>query len=151
MSIFDWFKKPRKTDHGWSLASPDQFIEAWKRTFGNYEKSWVLFRHGTCVILADAGADADLKDLAIVLMQEYGPVYPASPAGDFGTLSSPDYAGWAVSGHHKDILTYVAPSEVPRGHDTDLEIGIYGRMKRDSDAKGLEVIYIEDRRNQSNG
>ena len=145
MSIFSWFKKRKISPDSWPLASEEKFVEAWKHLVVGDEKSWVLFKHGTCVILTDP--ERELDKHAIRLIQQYGPVHPGGPAGDFGTMSVTDYQGWAVTGQHQDILTYVSPDEVPKDHDTDFEVGFYGRIKRDKDAKELAIIHIEDRRN----
>jgi len=52
--------------------------------------------------------------------------------------------GWVVTGHHSDVLTYVAPDEV--SEPTDLTIGLTGRANRDRDGRELQVIHIENKR-----
>lgn len=117
-------------------------IPMWRRLIVGKEKSWVVFAHGTCVVVANgAGQPADC---AIQVMKEYGPVYAACPAADFTTLKLSDDSGWLVGFHHPDILTYVTESEAHQ--QTDLQIGLLGRTKRDLDAKELQVIHIEDTR-----
>jgi hypothetical protein len=136
-------RSPQSPD-AWPLATPERFIEACKSVIVGDEKSWVLFRNGTFVLLRKP--ETDLANQAIDLMRQFGPVHAGSPAGDFTTTSLTDDPGWVVASHHNDILTYVSPDEVPGGKATDIEIGLYGRNKRDLDAAGLEVIHIEDRR-----
>jgi hypothetical protein len=59
-------------------------------------------------------------------------------------------AGWVVTSHHNDILTFVGPSEVdPSEIDPDAEevaVGLHGRSKRGRDAEQLRVLYVEDNR-----
>ncbi|MEM7408333.1 MAG: hypothetical protein AAF458_23795 [Pseudomonadota bacterium] len=107
------------------------------------EKSWVLFQHGTCVIVMEP--DPDLESQAVELLKVWGPAQPGASAGDFSTIDLGDDAGWVVTSHHKDIFTYVAPDEA--GADpTELSVGMYGRFKRGEDAASLTVVHVEDKR-----
>lgn len=47
-------------------------IEKWRSIIVGDEKSWVLFAHGTCVILMQPGDD--LAGQATELLREHGPV-----------------------------------------------------------------------------
>ena len=147
MDLFDWFRrrkqKPDTTPLG--APTPTQFAEAWRRIVIGDKKSWVLFRHGTCVILMKP--EQDLRAQAIELMREWGPVHAGSPAGDFSVVTLTEYPGWVVTGHHNDILTYVAPEEMEADKRSNLAIGLFGRSKRDRDASALQVIHVEDKRN----
>lgn len=127
-----------------SAASPSQLIGAWRRILSGEPKSWVLFRQGTSVLLKQP--EADLRAQAIELMREWGPVDPGSPAGDFSILRLSDGPGWIVTCHHPDILTFVAPEEIPAERRENLTIGLLGRRKRDQDSSALEVIHVEDQR-----
>ena len=95
--------------------------------------------------------ESDLSDQAIELMREWGPLHAGSPAGDFSTVTLTEHPGWVVRSHHDDILTYVAPEEVPTAKETDIAIGLFGRHKRDQDATDLDVIHVEDRSKMSSG
>lgn len=119
-------------------------IEVWRSIIVGDEKSWVLFKNGTCVILMEP--EADLSAQALALMKEWGPVHAGSSAGDFGTVDLTNAPGWVVTSHHNDILTYVAPDEIGEPGPTDLVVGLLGREKRDQDARELEIIHVEDRR-----
>jgi len=101
-----------------------------------------LFAHGTCVVLVDPAED--LAGQAVGILCEYGPVYPASPAGDFAMIDLTAAPGWVVTGHHPDVLTYVAPDEVSQV--SDLVVGLTGRAKRDRDGRELTVVHVEDNR-----
>ncbi|MFI0479558.1 hypothetical protein [Actinomadura sp. 9N215] len=120
-----------------------ELVQVWRDVIQGDEKSWVLFEHGTCVILM-APAE-DLAAQAVELLREYGPVHAGSPAGDFGTIDLDAAPGWAVYGHHDDVLTYVAPEEVEDGAE-DLAVGLFGRSKRDLDGHELNVVHVEDKR-----
>jgi hypothetical protein len=116
--------------------------EIWRRIIIGDHKSWVLFAHGTCVVLTEPAED--LAAQAVALLREYGPVRAGSPAGDFNVTTLKAAPGWVVTGHHPDVLTYVAPGEVTEAND--LTVGLTGRGKRDRDGHDLHVVHVEDRR-----
>jgi hypothetical protein len=120
-------------------------VEAWKWIIVGEGKSWVLFANGTCVILMEPAAD--LGQQATALLKEWGPVHPGSPAADFSVIELANYPGWVVMGHHRDILTYVAPDEFNEPEPAEVMVGLIGRSKRDQDAAELKILYIEDKRN----
>jgi hypothetical protein len=126
-----------------AVADADGLIATWRQTIVGDRKSWVLFAHGTCVVLSNP-AD-DLVAQAVGILREYGPVHVGSPAGDFGTIDLSAVPGWAVYCHHPDVLTYVAPDEVA-SPVTDIMIGLTGRAKRDRDGRELTVVHVEDKR-----
>jgi hypothetical protein len=119
-------------------------VDVWRRIITDVRKSWVLLENGTCVILAEPGDD--LAAQAVTLMKEWGPVHPGGPAGAFGVIELPDDLGWAVTGHHDDILTLIGTDGVPPGDVNDLVVGLLGRSKRDRDSGELRIIHVEDRR-----
>ncbi len=123
--------------------SGTDLIATWRGALGDLGKSWVLFEHGTCVILMEP-AD-DLAAQAMELLRDWGPVHAGASFGDFGVIELPA-GGWAVTGHHPDILTHVGPAEVGPDETSDLSVGLLGRSKRDQDAEDLRVIHVEDRR-----
>ncbi len=120
-----------------------ELVSIWRRIILGSDKSWVLFENGTCVIFLDN--DSDLKSEAIEIMKEFGPVHAGSSAGDFSTIDLTDAPGWAVTGHHPDVLNYVSPSDVSED-PSDLEVGMLGRSNRDADAAALRIIHVEDKR-----
>ncbi|HEY1015521.1 MAG TPA: hypothetical protein VGE07_22625 [Herpetosiphonaceae bacterium] len=115
-----------------------------KAVINGPEKSWVLFGHGTCVILMEP--EADLAAQAVALLREWGPVAAGTPAGDFNVIDLAADPGWAVTSHHPDILTYVPPDEFESGQPAEVVIGLLGRSRRAQDAEELRVIHVEDRR-----
>ncbi|MDT0466431.1 hypothetical protein [Streptomyces gibsoniae] len=120
-------------------------VGVWKRLLTDPRKSWVLFEHGTCVVLTTP--DGDLSEQATKILGEFGPVHAGSSAGDFGVINVKDADGWVVTGHHQDVLTYVGPDE-PSGQE-DFAVGLCGRSKRHQDATELRVVHVEDKRGSS--
>ncbi|MEU1600724.1 hypothetical protein ABZ468_50355 [Streptomyces sp. NPDC005708] len=116
-------------------------VDAWKRLLTDPRKSWVLFEHGTCVVLTSP--DGDLAEQATKILGEFGPVHAGSPAGDFGVINVKGADGWVVTGHHQDVLTYVGPDE-PSGQE-DFAVGLCGRSKRHQDGTELRVVHVEDK------
>lgn len=105
-------------------------------------QDWVLFENGTYIIFDDISTVEDIKEEAIKLMKEFGPVHAGGPAGDFNIIHLNQTEGWLVSGHGYGMYTYVHPSELDSESPNDLEIGLYGRSKRDSDGQNPEIIHI---------
>ncbi len=118
----------------------ETLIGAWRRLLSGSGKSWVLFEHGTCVVLEEG--DGDLADRATGILREYGPVSVGGPAGDFRVLELKGDEGWLVTGHHPDVVTYVASDEPEE--PSHLAVGIHGRSKRDRDGTELHVVHVED-------
>ncbi|MFX0090993.1 MAG: hypothetical protein ACFFBD_04455, partial [Candidatus Hodarchaeota archaeon] len=56
-------------------------INTWRTIILGAQKSWVMFEHGTCVILMEP--QEDLQAQAKELLKEWGPVVPGTPLGDF--------------------------------------------------------------------
>jgi hypothetical protein len=121
-------------------------VELWRRIVLGEEKSWVLFEHGTCVILMQS--EQDLAAQATEILRQWGPVAAGTPAGDFDVITLSEFPGWVVTGHHPDVLNYVGPEEAASHSRTPLDVvvGIAGRSKRDRDGRELRVRHIEDRR-----
>ncbi|GAA1458186.1 hypothetical protein GCM10009603_11150 [Nocardiopsis exhalans] len=117
-------------------------VDAWRRLLINPHATWVLFEHGTCVVLTEPGED--LRAQAVELLREYGPVRAGTPAGDYGVVHPDTTEGWVVTGHHPDILTYVPPGAV--AEESDFAIGAQGRSQRHRDGTELRVVYAQDGR-----
>lgn len=117
-------------------------IDVWQRLLADPRKSWVLFEHGTCVVLT--APDGELAEQATGILKQFGPVRAGSSAGDFGVIHPKDVEGWVVTGHHHDVLTYVGPDE-PRD-ESEIAVGMLGRSKRHRDGTELGVLHVEDRR-----
>src|SRR5262245_66547589 len=111
---------------------------------GGIGGAWVLFENGTCVTLADPGADPAAQ--ATTFLREFGPTGIHSAAADWaGTVATPDGSGWVVASRHADINTFVGRGEVARG-TPDEAVGWLGRSKRAQDTEQLRVLHVEDNR-----
>jgi hypothetical protein len=104
-------------------------------------KTWVLFSNGTYVIIEDSTV-ADIRQKAIDIMKEYGPVNAGTPAGDMSITKLKHSDGWVVGGHYYGMYTYVNALEIQKDKPTDLDIGVFGRNKRSKDGKELKVIHV---------
>lgn len=105
-------------------------------------KDWVLFKNGTYIVFDKADTITNIQHEAIKQMKEYGPVFAGGPAGDFDVIHLNKTEGWIVSGHGYGMYTYVNPSELESKNPPDIEIGLYGRSKRDKDGKNPEIIHV---------
>lgn len=134
--------KPKKTS---------SLIATWRAVTEEHE-SWVMFEHGTCLILREPRED--LQAQAREIMTKWGPVVPGTPAGDFTVHKLKNYPGWLVFYHHPDMANYVGPDELEEEEANDpigleLVIGCIGRNKRHEDAISLNIVHVEDKRSQS--
>lgn len=119
-----------------------ELIENVKLAINPKFQDWVLFKNGTYIIFDNVDTIKNVKEEAIKMMKEFGPVYAGGPAGDFGTTHLTKTDGWVISGHGYGMYTYVNPSEIENNSPTDIEVGLFGRAKRDLDGKNPEIIYI---------
>ncbi|KAL2823285.1 hypothetical protein BDW59DRAFT_148931 [Aspergillus cavernicola] len=119
-------------------------IAIWREILQDGKKSWVLFEHGTCVILMEP-AD-DLAEQATQILSTWGPVHAGSSAGDFNTIELDNpLSGWVVTGHHQDVLNYVFPENV-KSEPSSLVVGLLGRGNRERDADSRKIVHVEDNR-----
>ncbi|WP_461037007.1 hypothetical protein [Streptomyces mayteni] len=126
-------------------VNTEMLVDVWRRLLAAPHKSWVLFENGTCVVLTEPAPEEDLAEQATRIIREFGPVHAGSSAGDFGVITPDHVEGWVVTGHHHDVLTYVAPDEVG-GDASEVVIGLAGRGKRDDDGAEPRVVHVEDAR-----
>jgi hypothetical protein len=105
-------------------------------------QDWVLFKNGTYIVFDNADTIPNLESEAIKSMKEFGPVYIGGSAGDFGVTHLNQTEGWVVSGHGYGMYTYVNPNELKSEKPNDVEIGLFGRNKRDLDGKEPIIIHI---------
>ncbi len=102
-------------------------------------KNWVVFEHGTCVIIYHS--KGNLENEAKEVLQKYGTSTPGTPSADFRVTKLEGLPGWIVSGDQPGILNYVSGDE---GEDKeDWEIGLIGRDKKEQDLKKLKIIHIQ--------
>jgi hypothetical protein len=118
----------------------ERFVEMWRLLVAGTNKPWVVFEHGTCVLIGEPGQD--LRKAAIDLLAQWGPVVVGTPAGDFSVFPLKDGTGWAVTSHHPCIATCVDSSEVSAEETDAMTVGISGRAKRDRDASELTIVHV---------
>lgn len=126
------------------MTHANEAAATWRRIIIGEQKSWVLFAHGTCVILMSP--EGDLAAQAREILRDYGPVHAGSPAADFSVIDLDPLPGWIVTGHHPDVLTYVEDDDAIEA--SELVIGLTGRSQRDLDGRELTVVHVEDKRTQ---
>lgn len=124
----------------------EELAAIWRDILQNDKKSWVLFEHGTCVILMEPAGDPAAQ--ATEFLSKWGPVHVATPSADFQCmeLDGEPVSGWIVAGQHPDVLNYILPEDAERAGSGDLQVGLLGRSNRDADGNGLKVIHVDDNR-----
>ena len=117
----------------------EELIRSWREILNGWPHPWVVFQQGTCVVLNAPSADPEAE--ALEILRIHGPVQPGTAHGDFGVGDPQRGSGKIVSSHHDSLLTFVAPSEID--DESDIAIGIYGRLKRAEDAENPVVVHVE--------
>ena len=120
--------------------------EIWEPLIFDKNKTWVVFEHGTCVVVMQHKIDTTTD--AIEIMKKYGSVYAGSPAGDFRVVKSVDLDGWIVLYNHPDILNFVSPDELKLPDQIDentVAIGFSCINKRRLDAESLKILFIHEK------
>lgn len=119
-----------------------ELVDIWRRIIVGDEKSWVLFRHGTCVVVTRHVKD--VADRAGLLLAEWGAVGTTNPTADYRAVKLTKDPGWVVACRHPDILTYIGPRDLPAEQLSEESIGLLGRGRRYADAAELQVIHVEE-------
>jgi hypothetical protein len=113
-------------------------IHVWRALLVDSYTTWVLFRHGTCVLL-DQPAD-DPAAWAAEHLARYGRVQPGTDTADFNVVPAP--GGRLVTCYRPEILVYIGDDEVPPDQD-DLLAGLLGRKRRHDDAAAPRTTHAE--------
>ena len=121
----------------------DKLIEHVTKAINPKYKTWVLFSHGTYIIIEDSTI-TDKKKYALEQIQEFGPVLAGGPAGDITTQKLNLDEGWSVGGHGYGMYTYVNPSELDIENPKDIDVGLFGRDKRDMDSKAQVIVHVSE-------
>lgn len=112
----------------------------WRQLLPDPALSWVLFRHGSCVVLQGVPDDAAAQ--AIAILRAAGPVLPGTASADFDVHPLDGLPGWVVTCHHPAILVHVRPAQVGGDGAALLDVGLVGRDLRDQDAQQPEVVAV---------
>jgi len=119
-----------------------QLIDIWRKIIVGDNKNWVLFRHGTCVVITRPVKD--VADQAGLILAEWGPVGNSNPVADYRTVKLTRDPGWVVACRHPDILSYVGPLDPVGENPSEETIGLLGRGRRYADAAELQIIHVEE-------
>lgn len=122
------------------MSLAPEATELWRQLLPDPALSWVLFRHGSCVLLHGAPADAVAQATALLLAE--GPVVAGTASADFDVHPLEGLPGWMVSCHHPAILVHVRPEQVGGEQAALLDVGLVGRDLRDQDAEQPEVVAV---------
>lgn len=125
---------------------PHALVALLERTIDPTQFGWVLFEHGTFVIREHHITTARLEEDAIVLMRAFGPVEQGTPSADLTVGDREGTEGWFVTGHGPGMYTYVGPTELGEGKQSEMMIGLIGRGKRAQDGRACRVLHVSPRR-----
>jgi hypothetical protein len=126
-----------------------ELVAVWRAMLAGVGGAWVLFENGTCVTLAEPGADPAARATAI--LRQFGPTGIRSALTDWlGTVEIPDGSGWVVASRHADINTFVGRAEATPGPRL-WSVGRLGRSKRTRDIEHPRVVHVEDNRRAGPG
>lgn len=114
-------------------------VQAWREA-GDAGAPWVVFEHGTRVIVAAGGGDPAAQ--AIALLEQYGAVQFGTDSADFNVLTPEHGRGWIVTSYRPEIATYVSREEAEPYTD-EITVGLMGRSKRGRDAESRRVVHVE--------
>ncbi len=112
-------------------------IQFWRALLADSYATWVLFRHGTCVILDPPGDDPAGR--AAAFLRDNGPVVTGTNAADFDVVPAP--GGRLITCYRSEILVYVSHADAPPEQD-DLVVGLIGRKRRHEDAQAPRPIHV---------
>ena len=133
-----------------------ELLAIWTDILEGSEHPWVIFQFGTCVILRNP--QDDLEQQAIDMMGQWAIPVAGTPSNKYSLsfLTSQGIPGCIIGFHHPDIMTYVAPAEAPgcsRNYDdyegVRINVGSFGKKKRQWDCETLKIIHVEDKRPKS--
>ena len=104
----------------------------------DHAEAWVLFEHGTVVML-EPGPDPVSR--AIIKLENDAERRAGSAAGDPAVMRLDD-AGWIVASKDPDIFTVVPRASVGPSA-SDVVIGAAGRMAHEGDMHGGQPLHVE--------
>lgn len=135
-------QSPQNNEKEVDTLSKEALLKHVKLAINPRFQDWVLFQNGTYIIFDSIDIDTDMEAEAVALMKQYGPVYAGGEAGDFAVTYLNQTEGWIVSGHGYGMYTYVNPNELSSISPSEVEIGLFGRSKRDDDGQQPVVLHV---------
>src|SRR5688572_17686213 len=100
-----------------------------------FDCTWVLFAHGSAVVLPTASDDA--RQAARKILRESTDAFSIGSVIALSVLP-----GWVVTAPHPDVLTYVSPDDVGQGA-ADVTVAYYGSAALGADARELRILSVE--------
>lgn len=122
------------------VSLPDRHVPTLRRLLGG-DRPWVLFEHGTVVVVPDGSGASEVADRARLALRNDAEQRAGSAAGDPAVQRLAD-SGWVVASHDPNVFTFVPDHTVGDGA-TDVVVGLAGRTAHDADAHGGRVVHIE--------
>jgi len=128
-----------------SIVPPnvEHIVEIWRRVLGDSVRCWVVFKYGTVVTSHDEVHSPE--EYARNIIEEWGPVAPGTPLGDFNVEGNDSVPGWIVTYYHEAIMNYVEPEDIEEGKAFHMLVGLIGRSKRHADFEEQEIVHVECR------
>lgn len=123
----------------------EELIEHVKKAINPSFQNWILFKNGTYIIIEDTSDEKEIEKKGLEIMKQYGPVSGGGPPGDFSIITLSQTEGWVVSSHGPGMYTYVHPAELGKEDPKDIEVGLFGRGKRDMDGENPEIVGISSK------
>ena len=109
-------------------------FQIWSRVI-TFDCTWVLFAHGTCVVVPATSSDP--RQAARDILRGC-----AGGASIGSVIRLTQLPGWVVTAPHPDVLTYVSPDDVGAAA-SDVTIAYYGSAALAADASELRILRAE--------
>jgi hypothetical protein len=144
-SKFPKVHDPKEVPPDRSIEEIEKLKEIWRDMLQPDRHTWVLFSHGTCVLVPAAD---DAESIAIEILKQYGPLAAGTHLADFRVRKQNAPHTYLVGYAHPSIFNVVHGDEamlceMVEEHN-DALIGSLGRGNRVFDAKVLKVVYVEN-------
>ncbi len=101
----------------------------------SFDCTWVLFAHGSCVVVPASGAEP--RRAARKILRESTDAFSVGSVIALTLLP-----GWVVTAPHPDVLTYVSPDDIGPAV-SDVTIAYYGSAALGADARELRILHVE--------
>lgn len=124
------------------FLSPEELLSKVQQSIIPVYKNWVLFKHGTYVIIDDISGIPDVAQEALRLLEAYRPKSALEKKDwDYSISHLDRVEGWSVYGRGYGIYTYVNPNEMIDAASPP-NIIVFSRNKRTMDENNPQILYI---------